>query len=35
MLRQVEWRLQNRSVTKSGVLSVSTLFFVLENVFQF
>ena len=27
MLRQIEWRLQNGPITKSGVLSVNTLFF--------
>ena len=27
MLRQIEWRLQNGAFTKSGVLSVTTLFF--------
>ena len=27
MLRQIEWRLQNGPITKSGVLPVTTLFF--------
>ena len=27
MLRQIEWRLQNGLITKSGVLPVTTLFF--------
>ena len=27
MLRQIEWRLQNRPITKSGVLPVTTYFF--------
>ena len=27
MLRQIEWRLQNGPLTKSGVLPVTTLFF--------
>ena len=27
MLRQTEWQLQNEPVTKSGVLSVTALFF--------
>ena len=27
MLRQIEWRLQNRTITKSGVLPVTALFF--------
>ena len=27
MLRQIEWRLQNRPITKSGVLQVTALFF--------
>ena len=27
MLRQIEWQLQNRPITKSGVLPVTTLFF--------
>ena len=26
MLKQIEWRLQNRPITKSGVLPVTTLF---------
>ena len=27
MLRQIEWRLQNGPITKSGVLPVTTYFF--------
>ena len=27
MLRQIEWRLQNGPIIKSGVLPVTTLFF--------
>ena len=27
MLRQIEWRLQNEPITKSGALPVTTLFF--------
>ena len=27
MLRQIEWRLQNGPITKSGVSPVTTLFF--------
>ena len=27
MLRQIEWRLQDGPITKSGVLPVATLFF--------
>ena len=27
MLKQIEWRLQNGPITKSGVLPVTTLFF--------
>ena len=27
ILRQIEWRLQNGPITKSGVLPVTTLFF--------
>ena len=27
MLRQIEWRLQNGPITKSGVLPVTALFF--------
>ena len=33
MVRQIEWRLQNGPITKSGVLPVTTLFF-LENLLQ-
>ena len=32
MLRQIEWQLQNGPITKSGVLSVATLYF-LESFF--
>ena len=31
MLRRIEWRIQNGSVTKNGVLSVTILF--LKNLF--
>ena len=31
---QTEWRLQNGPITKSGVLPITSLFF-LENLFQF
>ena len=34
MLRQIEWRLQNEPVTKSGVLPVTALFF-LKICFSF
>ena len=34
MLRQIEWRLQNGPFTKSGVLLVTTLLF-LVNLLQF
>ena len=35
MLRQIELRLQNGPITKSGVLLVTSYFISLENLFQF
>ena len=34
MFKEIEWRLQNRPIIKSGVLLVTALFF-LQNLFQF